>query len=217
MIRFLSKTFLGGLVTIVPIALTLYLLWWLGSGAERGLGRLLELGLPERLYLPGMGVFLGILLVFAVGIVMRAWFVRQLLSVVERLVRRIPLLGAIYGSLKDTMAFVGGDKELGVQAVRVSIGDSDVRLLGLLTRESAAHLTANEQDRDCVAVYLPMSYTFGGFMVLVPRTSVTPLAMSAEDTLRMALTAGMSADEVGPQPASGSRTGSPDVPGSSSP
>jgi uncharacterized membrane protein len=218
MMRFLSKTFLGGLVVIVPIALTLYLLWSLGSAAERGLGWLLGLGLPERLYVPGMGLFLGILLVLAAGIVMRAWFVRQLLVLVERLVHRVPLLGAIYGSLKDLMAFVGGQKKWDVQAVTVSVGDSDLRLLGLLTRESAADLTANEQDRDCASVYLPMSYALGGFMVLAPRTSVTPLAMSAKDTLRVVLTAGMSAEEAGPQPTSRSRSGarSADVPGRSS-
>jgi uncharacterized membrane protein len=198
MMRAVGKTFLQGLVTIVPMALTTYLLWWLGSAAEQGLGRLLKLGLPERLYVPGMGLFLGLFLVFAVGLVMRAWFVRQLLVLTERVLQSIPLLGTIYGSLKDLMAFVGGHEKRGIQAVTVSVGDSKVRLLGLLTRESAADLTANEQDRDCAAVYLPMSYALGGFMVLAPKASVTPLAMSAEDTLRTALTAGMSAE--GPRP-----------------
>jgi uncharacterized membrane protein len=202
MMHALSKTFFGGLVTIVPIALTLYLLWWLGSAAEHGLGRLLKLGLPESLYVPGMGLFLGLLLVFAVGLVMRAWFVRQLLGLAERLVHRVPILGTIYGSLKDLTAFVGGHKKWGVQAVTVSIGDTNLRLMGLLTRDSAAHVTANEQDRDHAAVYLPMSYALGGFMALAPKASVTPLAMSAVDTLRVALTAGMSAEEDGAQPMS---------------
>lgn len=211
MMRFLSKTFLGGLVTIVPIALTLYLFWWLGTTAERGLGSLLELWLPERLYVPGLGLFLAILFVYAVGIVMRAWFVRQLLVLVERLVHRIPLLGAIYGSLKDLMALVGGQEKWDVQAVTVSIGDTNLRLLGLLTRKSASDLTANDRDRDCVSVYVPMSYALGGFMVLAPRTSVMPLAMSAEDTLRVALTAGLSVEQGVHSQSSMSDVTSPDV------
>jgi uncharacterized membrane protein len=142
-----------------------------------------------------MGLFLGFVLVLAVGIVMRAWFMVRLLALAEGLLHRIPLLGTIYGSLKDWMACVGGRKDLGVRAVTVSIGDSQLRLLGLLTRESAAHLTADEQDRNCAAVYLPMSYALGGFMVLVPKESVSPLKMSAEDMLRVALTAGMSAED----------------------
>jgi len=203
--RFLGKTFFGGLVTIVPITLTLYLLWWLGSAAELGLGRLLALWLPERFYVPGMGLFLGFVLVLVVGLVMRAWFMRKLLAWAEALVHGIPLLGTIYGSLKDLMAFVGGRKDLGVRAVTVSVGDSNLRLLGLLTRESAAHVTADERDRDFVAVYVPMSYALGGFMVLVPKESVSSLPMSAEDTLRVALTAGLSADDADSRTASGSR------------
>jgi uncharacterized membrane protein len=194
MLRTLSKTFLHGLVTITPLAFTLYVLWWLGSGAEMGFGKLLQLGLPERFYVPGMGLCLGLLLVFVAGVVMRAWFVRRFLALAELLVQRIPLVGTLYGSIKDLMAFVGGREKRNVKAVTVSIGDPTVRLLGLLTRESAADLTANEQDRNCAAVYLPMSYALGGFMVLAPRASVTPLAMSAEDALRTALTAGMSAE-----------------------
>lgn len=196
MIPALGKTLLRGLVTIVPIAFTACLLWWLGSAAERGLGSLLKLGLPERFYVPGMGLFLGLLLIFVAGIVTRAWFVRRLLVFAESLLHRIPLLGMFYGSLKDLMAFVGsGQTRPGIRPVTVAIGGTQVRLLGLLTRESAADLTANEQDRDCAAVYLPMSYALGGFMVLTPRTSVTSLAMNAEDTLRMVLTAGMSAED----------------------
>jgi len=163
------------------------------------------LGLPERFYVPGMGLFLGFVLVLVVGLVMRAWFMRKLLAWAEALVHGIPLLGTIYGSLKDLMAFVGGRKDLGVRAVTVSVGDSNLRLLGLLTRESAAHVTADERDRDFVAVYVPMSYALGGFMVLVPKESVSSLPMSAEDTLRVALTAGLSADDADSRTASGSR------------
>ena len=57
-------------------------------------------------------------------------------------------------------------------------------------------MTADEQHRNFAAVYLPMSYALGGFMVLVPQQSLGSLPISAEDTLRAALTAGMSAEHA---------------------
>jgi uncharacterized membrane protein len=83
--------------------------------------------------------------------------------------------------------------------------DTKIRLLGLLTRESAADLTVNAKDEDCAAVHLPMSCALGGFMVLVPRSALTPLALSAEDLMRTALTAGMSAEHVEEAPHGQSR------------
>jgi uncharacterized membrane protein len=42
-----------------------------------------------------------------------------------------------------------------------------------------------------VAVYLPMSYQVGGYTLLVPRSSLTPVEMSREEAMKFILTAGL--------------------------
>jgi uncharacterized membrane protein len=65
-----------------------------------------------------------------------------------------------------------------------------MRLIGFLTREKVPELqSVGEQDR--IAVYVPMIYQIGGFTLFVPRESVQPVDMNAEDAMRLELTAGL--------------------------
>ena len=68
--RSLSAIFLKGLAAVLPVALTLYLLLWLGTTAESILGQWLRLAIPEHRYWPGLGFVVGVLwlvLKFALG------------------------------------------------------------------------------------------------------------------------------------------------------
>jgi uncharacterized membrane protein len=47
-----------------------------------------------------------------------------------------------------------------------------------------------------VAVYLPLSYSMGGFTIMVQRTDVRRLDMTVEEAMRFAITAGMATKET---------------------
>lgn len=191
--RALGKTFLQGLAAVLPLALTLYVLWWLGSSAERLLRPAIRWLLPGDLDVPGLGVALGLGLVLLVGLALRQWWARSLLAAFEGALERIPLVKMVYGSLRDLMAFfAGGDEKRQLeQVVKVRVGDTGLELLGLVTNENVERLTRVADDEELVAVYLPMSYQLGGFMALVPRDGVEPIDMGVEDALRVILTAGV--------------------------
>ncbi len=195
--RAFGKTFLRGLAAILPISLTLYILWWLGSGAERLMARLLALVAPNGPSLPGLGLVLGVGIVFVVGLSMRAGLVLHLMAAIDRRLERLPVVKTVYGPLKDLMSFLAGreGEEQLDQVVKVSVGQPPMDLIGFLTRDSARDLTGLEEDAEQVAVYLPMSYQLGGYMVFVPRERVTHLDIGVDQALRIALTAGMSAGE----------------------
>jgi uncharacterized membrane protein len=196
-----SKIFFTGLATIVPVVVTVYCLVWLGKEAEfasRALLDKLELpgGAPDW---PGLGIAVAVAFVLLVGLLMRAYVVRRLFGVAEAILERIPLVKTLYGSLRDLMGFfaaTSGERQAS-QVVMVRLGATEVRLLGLLTREDFADLPAGLGGRDTVAVYLPMSYQLGGFTAMVPRSAVEPVAMSMEDAMRFAVTAGMTAGVSG--------------------
>jgi len=73
--RRLWNTFLKGLVALLPVTLTVYLVWWLGSTAERILSGPLRALLPEDRYWPGLGLVVGFLLVLLVGVMVNAYVV----------------------------------------------------------------------------------------------------------------------------------------------
>ena len=72
MLKSISKTLLTGFITLLPVVLTLYLLYWLAVSAESMLGRLIHLMLPQQLYWPGMVVIAGLAVVFVVGLLLHA-------------------------------------------------------------------------------------------------------------------------------------------------
>lgn len=192
--KLLTRAFVRGLLAIIPITVTIYILWWAATGAEALLGPILKRWLPETFYFPGLGVLAGLLIVLALGLLLQVWFVRGIFRVVERVLDRIPLVKTLYGSVRDLMGFFGrsGSQDMG-QVVTVTLGDGGPQLLGFLTRESLDDLPAGLRGEGQVAVYLPMSYQIGGYTLILPRSAVTPVEMGIEDAMRFAVTAGVKA------------------------
>jgi uncharacterized membrane protein len=190
--KLVIRMFLTGLAAVLPVTVTLYVVYWLGSTAEAFLGGGLKMLIPDSRYWPGMGVVAGLVLVFVIGALMKAWLFRKLFRWGERLVERIPLVKALYGAVRDLMGFFSGsDTKAMRRAVMVTVGNTPVRLIGFVTREHFGDLPAGIGGDDTVAVYLPMSYQIGGFTTFVPRSAIQPVDMSIEQAMRFAVTAGM--------------------------
>ncbi|MGF1642346.1 MAG: DUF502 domain-containing protein [Thiotrichales bacterium] len=188
----MGRNILTGLVTILPIALTLYLLYWLAISAETLLGGLIHLILPETLYWPGMGIIAGVGVLFGIGLLMHAYVFQQLLAMAERLIYRMPLIKSVYRPIRDFFDYFSVRKENNLQqVVAVKIGDTDMELIGFVTQTDTGKLPEGLRREDKVLVYLPMSYMIGGYAVLVPRDKIRPLDIGMEDAMRFVLTAGV--------------------------
>lgn len=191
----LSALFLQGLIALLPLAVTVVLLFWLGSIAERSLGRGIQWVLPAGWYVPGMGLLAGLALTLLLGLLVNVWGAPQLIRLGERFIARIPLVKTVYGAVKDLVRFFDKPGELGAtsKVVVVSLGNTGIRLVGLLTRERFDDLPSGLGGQGDVAVYVPFSYQIGGFTVIVPRTQVQPANMRLEDAFRFILTGGVKA------------------------
>ncbi len=203
----ISKTFLTGMATVLPVFLTLYVLYWFATSAEHLLGTLLKLVLPDSLYWPGMGLTAALLLILAVGVLMHAWVVRALVGWAERLLYRIPLIKSVYGSLRDFFTlFAKSGADRVHQPVMVRIGDTDFEVMGFVMREDFSDLPAGLAAPGAVAVYLPMSYQIGGYTAILPRDRLRAVDMPMEQAMRFALTAGLTTSPVSPSSQTSSQT-----------
>lgn len=190
----ISRTFLSGLGATIPVVITLYILYWLGSSAEAVLGGMIRLVLPPGVYRPGMGVAVGVLLIFLVGLFLQAWIFRRVFSWGEALLERVPLVKTLYGSVRDLMNFFSGSSAGRFnQVVSVTIPNTDLRLLGMVTRNHLGDVAPGLAPEGSVAVYFPMSYQIGGYTAFIPRSALTPVDLSINAAMRFAVTAGMSA------------------------
>ncbi|HUT39729.1 MAG TPA: DUF502 domain-containing protein [Gammaproteobacteria bacterium] len=188
----MSKHILTGLVTILPVVLTLYLLYWLVVSAETMLGDMIRLWLPADRYKPGMGVLAGLLVTFIVGLLMHAYVVQRLFARGESLLYRMPVIKSIYTALRDFLNYFSPDsKKEFDQVVAVTLGDSGMEVIGFVTQADPDNLPEDLRTPDSVLVYLPLSYMIGGYAVLMPRSAIRPVDMNMEEAMRFTLTAGV--------------------------
>ncbi|MEW8624711.1 MAG: DUF502 domain-containing protein [Candidatus Thiodiazotropha sp.] len=192
MLRSISKTFLTGLITILPIVLTLYLLYWLVVSTESALGGVIRLVLPEELYWPGMGLITGLVVIFFIGLLMHAYLVQRLFAWGEQIIYHLPFIKSIYRAIRDFFDYFSPDKKKDFeQVVAVSIGDTGMEVIGFVTQTLPERLPEDFRKEGSILVYMPLSYMIGGYAVLMPQSAVRPLDMSMEEAMRFTITAGV--------------------------
>ncbi len=194
MFKLIGKTFLTGFITILPIILTIYLLYWLAVSSEDVMGSVLRWALPDTTYFPGLGVIAGLVVVFIVGLLMKAILIRKLFSFGEQVLYRLPLIKTVYRAMRDLFDFFSPKQENLGQVVAVTY--NGIELIGFITQTDQQRLPESFRDQDKVLVYIPMSYMIGGYTVFIPSEHVRPLKMSMEEAMRFALTAGITGKNV---------------------
>jgi uncharacterized membrane protein len=185
----LGKLFLKGLAVVIPIALTLAILWWTAAGAERLMGSILKFALPGGWYVPGMGLASGLALVILIGMLSHVLIFQKLFNLGEAIFHRLPLVKTIYTAIKDFIDYLNPDKdsEMG-KVVLVQLPGQSFQLMGFITREQFDDLPFTPTAEDPVAVYMPMSYQIGGYTLFLPRNALTPLDIPFEQAMRLVLT-----------------------------
>jgi uncharacterized membrane protein len=192
MMKFISRNVLTGLVAILPVVLTLYLLYWFVATTETALGAMIRLFLPETLYWPGMGLVAALLVLFLIGLLTHAYVVQRLFSRGERLLYNVPLIKTVYRAIHDFFDYFSpSNRKEFEQVVAVTIGDTGMQVIGFVTQAIPERLPEDYRGEDSILVYLPLSYMIGGYAVLMPRSMVRPLDMSMEEAMRFTLTAGV--------------------------
>ena len=185
----LVRLFLKGLATIIPIALTLIIVFWLAGLAENSFGGLIKFVLPEAWYIRGMGLVLGIVLVTLIGLLSQVYLFRKLIDFGEAILDRMPLVKSVFRATKDFVEYFSGDDGEKFNQVVLVRHPSGYSLLGFITREDFSSLPFGKEGE--VAVYLPLSYQIAGYTLFVPRDWCEPVDMPFEDAVRLILTAAM--------------------------
>jgi uncharacterized membrane protein len=189
MFKSITTTLITGFITLVPIVLTLYFLYWLGVTSEQVLGAAIQFLLPEVVYFPGLGSIAGLVVIFGVGLLMKAVFIRQIFALGEQLLYHLPIIKTVYRAIRDLLDFFSPKKEGFGGVVIVDFNGKEV--IGFITQEDPAKLPESFRDPDSVLVYIPMSYMIGGFTLLIPRKDIRTCNMSMDEAMRFALTAGI--------------------------
>lgn len=175
--------FLKGLFVLTPIALTFYILYKMFLLTD-GLFK----GLLERagLYFPGFGVIVTLTVIFLVGLLASNWLTSKFLNYLDMMIIKVPLLGSIYGIIKDTVNSFSANKKGFSRLVMVHMSN-DLKLLGFLTNDEESTFI----PKGYVAVYLMQSMQWAGNLILVPKEQIELIDVSSEQALKFIASAGL--------------------------
>jgi uncharacterized membrane protein len=171
--------FFRGLLFVVPIALTIYVIYLIIQFLD-GI-----LPIP----IPGLGILIMVAFITFVGFLASIFITKPLFDIFEKWVFKIPLINILYTSIKDLMsAFVGDKKKFNIPVI-VKLSEGMSRL-GFITQDDLTIL----EEENLVAIYFPHSYNFSGNLYLVPRDNVRILKnVKSADIMKMIVSGGVSA------------------------
>jgi uncharacterized membrane protein len=190
----LSQYFFRGLITILPLGMTVYVLYLMVTWME-SLAMLVVRPVLGNFYLPGLGIGLSVLAILGLGFLLSRPVTSKLLSWVELPFTNLPVVKSVYSSLKNFADFFAPHQKDAQQVVVLRQPGHELSIVGLVTRQNSLGLPDGLAQDDQVAVYLPMGYMIGGYTVFVPRSWVTPIAMSVEEAMRSSLIAWMTSNQ----------------------
>ena len=171
--------FLQGLLYIVPISVTLYVVYWSFNKID-GI-------LPFDF--PGLGLIVVVTIITLIGAIGSKLISSPINSLFVKLLEKAPLLKTIFSSVKDLMnTFVGGKKGFD-QAVLVKIYEnSTIERIGFITNEDLKNLNINSER---VLVYLPQSYAFSGQLFIVDKKNITTINSASSDIMKLIVSGGV--------------------------
>ncbi|MBU1293812.1 MAG: DUF502 domain-containing protein [Gammaproteobacteria bacterium] len=179
---------LKGLVAVLPIGLTVYLIYWLLATGEAIAQPLLLLLIPDALYFPGLGLIASLAMLVLIGFLVNLYGFRYLVKLSHNIFERIPLVKSIYGAIKDMMMVFNLAEKKEMKSV-VAIEWNGAQVIGFITGEQTGQQLFGEQN--LVGVYVPLSYQIGGMTLYISRDRLTELDIGVEEAMRLALTAGV--------------------------
>ena len=175
----ISQYFLQGLLFLVPLFVTVYVIYWVFVRID-GI-----LDMP----VPGVGFIVTIVFVTLVGFGASNFLTRNIVGLVDKIFARLPLVKMIYTAIKDLVNAFVGDKKSFNRPVQVVIDrESNIRVLGFATRDSLDSIGIE----DSMAVYLPQSYNFAGNLIIVDREQVSPMEADPGEVMKLIVSGGVS-------------------------
>lgn len=196
-----NKIFFRGLVTLLPITITIYILYSAILILDGILGSVIRRFAPDS-YIPGVGLLLTLILIYVFGLLLNNFLTGRILIALEKKIVDVPFIKTIYSPLKDLMNLFSKNNQqnMNKSVVLVDIGDTGIKALGIKTRDHFDDLKLGGLANDKVAVYMPFSYGLGGYTMLIPKSKVTSIDMPVEKAMSLAITGWVKSDHKGDHP-----------------
>lgn len=209
----MKKYFLAGLVTLLPLAVT----FWVITLVVRFLTKPFEdivisflnsfsgfaghvpYG-PARLISEILILIILFLFTLFLGFIARRYFFHQLIKFGDRLLYKIPLVNKVYKTSKDIVLSLFNTKSQSFkQVVLLNFPYSGAYCLGLISNE-APTTCSHSIDTEMVSVFIPTTPNpTTGYLVMCRKSDLIYLKMKTEDAIKYVVSCAVIQPEMGEQ------------------
>lgn len=180
-----------GLITLLPLLVTLWLLYFLFTFLDSILGNLITL-ITGR-HMPGLGLLLTLILIFFVGFFATFIISAQLFKLGEEMLCRVPIIKSIYTGVKqiNDVLFMQKHADEYRRACLIEYPRKGVWSIGFITSDAATEIEAKLKEK-MINVFVANTPTPAtGFLVLTPARDVILLDMKIEDAFKYVISGGV--------------------------
>lgn len=193
MMSLLRRWFFAGLLVWAPLGVTLVVTRFLVNLLDSSLLLVPASLQPGWFQFPGIGPLLTLAIVLGTGALTANLLGKKALGWAEKALHRIPLIGAVYGSMKKvTETMFSGNGNAFKKVVLLEYPRKDCWTVGFMTTDPTPGLKAAVGGVDLVAVYVPTTPNpTSGFLLLVPRDEVRELTISVQEGMQYIISLGV--------------------------
>jgi len=211
----MKKIFTTGLLTLMPLAITIYVFYLVFSFLDNLVGDLIEAVFNYRL--PGIGFAAGLLLILLVGFIASNIIGSRLISYGDKLLQRLPLAKSIYVSAKQIIdAFTVQGKNAFQKVVLLEYPRKDLYVIGFVTGDSKGEIQ-EKTHAETLSIFVPTTPNpTSGMLILAPRQEVIELKMTVEEGMKVIVSGGLFSpanEKKTPLPESSGQNGQSGQPG----
>jgi uncharacterized membrane protein len=170
----LRNKLVAGALAAVPVAITFFILWYVDTKARELLG----------LNVPFLGTLVTIIAIYLLGLFVTSFIGHFLLGLLDRALRRIPGLRALYRSWRQVMMTDAGD---GIFTHVVLVPDEAGR--GCVLGFTSGHAVEGDPGLQCVFIPGSPNPTTGR-LYFVPSFRCIRLDMTPQEALKMLISGG---------------------------
>jgi uncharacterized membrane protein len=187
------KSFVNGILTIVPIILVIYVTYKTFMFLDGLLGGFLKQYFKES-YVPGIGLLATLILITILGFLSTKFITGTIFRMIDKLLEKIPFVKTIYSVIKDTVHSFLGEKKSFSKVALVTIPGTNMKSLGFVTAEDLDAFY--EPLSEYIAVYIPQTFQVAGFTFLINKEEVEFIDVKPEDAMKFILSGGMTSKKA---------------------
>lgn len=202
----MRRDFLTGLVIVLPVFLTVYLVWTVVGFVDAQVMPLLPgAWRPDNIF--GVGLVIFLVFTTAVGAATKGIFGRQLIHFGERLVDRMPVVRSVYNGAKQIVETILSQSAGSFStACLIEYPRRGLWAIAFVATEARGEVAGKAGEPDLLAVFLPTTPNpTSGFLLYVPRRDVVVLDMSVEEAAKLVISGGLVAPPTKAEIAAGRR------------